>query len=178
MKAVIVLRLWIVTICIATVFLSSCVPQCGCGNPPPHEYWYIHTYYKTNKGASLLNSNTPDYFKPSEISVKTIVLVNEIETEEYYGNDKNGVRVQENGDQQGNTLLLNLPVKYGNRKPIMTLIRLRPNLTDTVTYSFNNRLIELDREIPDLIYYNQKLIWDFSKAVAGEFMPNSITIIK
>ena len=99
-------------------------------------------------------------------------------TEEYYGNDQNAVTVQENGDQEGNSLILRLPVKYGSKKPLMTLIRLRPNLTDTVTYSFNGRFMDLDREIPDQLYYNRKLIWDFTKSIGGEPLPNSITIIK
>ncbi len=168
----------VLTICATGFIFTSCIPKCGCGNPPPRESWYVHTYYKTNQGASLLNSNTANYFKPSEISVRAIVEVNEIRKEEYYGNDQKAVTVQENGDQEGNSLILRLPVKFGSKKPIMTLIRLRTNLTDTVTYSFNGRFVDSDREIPDQLSYNRKLIWDFTKSIAGEPLPNSITIIK
>jgi|LakMenEpi03Aug12_release.lakeMendotaPanAssembly.Ray.scaffolds.fasta_scaffold421666_1 hypothetical protein len=167
-----------VLICATALAFTSCIPKCGCGNPPPRESWYVHTYYKTSRGASLLNSNTANCFKPADISVKAIVEVNDLRTEEYYGNDQNAVTVQENGDQEGNSLILRLPVKYGSKKPLMTLIRLRPNLTDTVTYSFNGRFMDLDREIPDQLYYNRKLIWDFTKSIGGEPLPNSITIIK
>lgn len=168
----------VLTICANSFLFTSCVPKCGCGNPPPRDSWYVHTYYKTSQGASLLNSTTANYFKPAEISVRAIVEVNDIRTEEYYGNDQNAVSVQENGDVEGNSLILRLPVKYGSKKPIMTLIRLRANLTDTVTYSFNGRFVDSDREIPDQLFYNRKLIWDFAKSVAGEPLPSSITIIK
>jgi hypothetical protein len=178
MKNVTSLLLCLLTISIAFVLFSSCVPKCGCGTPPPRESWYVHTFFKTNQGASLLNSTTANSFKPSDISVKSIVSIDGVQTEVYYGNDKNGCRIQENGDIEGNSLVLNLPVKYGSRNPIMTFIQLRANLIDTITYSFNGRLIESSREIPDQLFYNRKLIWDFSKAVAGEPLPSSITINK
>ena len=106
------------------------------------------------------------------------MYVDGTQTEVYYGDDKGGCRIQENGDTEGNSLILNLPVKYGTKKPIMTLVKLRSNLIDTITYSFQGRFIESDREIPDQLFYNRKLIWDFSSSTAGEYLPSTITIVK
>ncbi len=73
-------------------------------------------------------------------------------------------------DTSGNHINIRLP--NADQIPVETYVRLSPTIVDTITYTFGNNGL-----FPDKLYYNRKLIWDFTLASDNQFFPR-VTIIK
>ncbi len=159
------------------VLLYAC---CGCPPPPIAPYYELDTYYRTPGGADLLKSKTPNSFRQQDIQVTSKVTVSGGVVEVDYYKDysrKGSVQVYSGkyndlNDTSGNHILIYLP--KGNQHPIETYVRLSPVIVDTITYTFGNG----DQQVfPEKLFYNRKLIWDFTQLSNNQFTPQ-VTIIK
>ncbi len=149
--------------------LMSCsTPQPG--QPPPQTI-YVRTFYQSSTGADLLDTNTPNAFKRSDLKVISKMIVNGVTKEIIY--EDNGIDIYWDNEVRRNYFGITLPTNYG-KTPIETYVRLSANIVDTVTYTFNSK----DRlYIPDQVFYNKKLVWNIANAPTNGLWP-PISIVK
>lgn len=136
---------------------------------PPPAFLSITTFYKTPGGANLLDDGTANSFKKENIKVVSDIEFNGQLKETIY--DFGGVTFD---STTGNTCLeITVPTNY-QRTPLRTRVTLAPNLTDTLTYTYEQTAYQY---CPDKIFYNKKLVWDIRDTKSDGKWP-TITIIK
>lgn len=155
------------TISISLIVLSCMNP----GPTPPVAYISIDTFYKSDKGADLLNSATPNSFKKQDIRIVSKLDQNGTLKEVNYNSA--GVDIFVDGNVGYSYIEVTIPTNFGVN-PLATFITLSPTVTDTITYSYGQSKYQY---IPDKIFYNKKLVWEVANIPSdGKFPP--ITIIK
>jgi hypothetical protein len=145
----------------------------ACGDPMvPDSHFLIITHFTNSAGEDLLNPGVKDSFRKEDLKVVSAVEVNGQRKETIYSWDEKGIEV--NTDRDGkNFIRLALPTNAYS-KPIATYVTLSPADTDTVTYTFESAKY---KNLPDKIYYNNKLVWNINDTPEGSNW-NPITIIK
>lgn len=152
---------------------------CGCPVPPVPPYYVLDAFYRTKGGADLLKSKTPNSFREQDIQIISKVSVDRgTKQVDYYKDYSSKQTVQiysgkynDPNDTSGNHILIYLPKVHQN--PIETYVRLSPTVVDTITYTFTKN----DNWFPEKLFYNKKLIWDFTQPLNNRLEPQ-VTIIK
>jgi hypothetical protein len=139
---------------VTAVNLGGCNKNCGCLNPG---YGYFDIYYKSNSNPDLLNPQTGTYY-PSEVKVDEMVKQVRGISPIPAPTSPEGQYVWDYGIHDGiyfihyNCSL----IKYGNDLT-MTLIQLKPGITDTLTFTYP----QSGNAYPTEVFYNRKLVWTY-----------------
>jgi len=158
------------------VLLYAC---CGCPVPPVSPYYVLDTFYRTKAGADLLKTKTPNSFQQQDIQIISKVAVSGGTKEVDYYKDYSGKQTvqiysgkyNDLTDTSGNHIMIYLP--RVDQNPIETYVRLSPTVVDTITFTFTKD----DNVFPEKLFYNKKLIWDFTQPSNNRFEPQ-VTIVK
>lgn len=138
---------------------------------PPDPFIPIATHYKNTEGVDLLNPANQNAFRKEDMKVVSKVEVGGVVKEMYFGTDQSGIYIST--DSEGNRFMLLIPTNASGN-PIATYVTLSPADTDTVTYTFKGTRF---KNLPDKIYYNNKLVWKIEDTPDGSNW-NPITVIK
>lgn len=156
-------------------FLLPLMLAASCSQPapqPPDQIIIIRTFYKTGAGVDLLDSSNGGSFKKGDIKIISKVEIDgTVRDVNYYEEEPLGIFLD--GQSGSYYIELVLPTNYA-KTPVMTLVTLRPSLTDTVTYTYNLQ----NRYVPNQIFYNRDLVWDIVNAPVQEGLWPPITIVK
>jgi len=138
---------------IGTITLVGCGSEnCGCLSTGRG---YFDIYYKSNSNPDLLNPQTGIY---NTLEVKVDEMVKSVRgiSPVPASTSPEGQYVWDNGIHDGiyfihyNCSL----IKYGNDLK-MTLIQLKPGVTDTLTFTYP----QSGNAYPTQVFYNRKLVW-------------------
>lgn len=140
--------------------------------PPPDQFIAIRTFFKNKASADLLNADTPNSFKKSDIKIVSKVEIKGVVQDMDYYSEK-GFNTYVDGQSGNYYLELAIPTNYA-KTPIETLVTLSPTVTDTVTYTYTLQ----GRYVPNQVFYNKVLVWDIVNAPVQEGFWPPITIVK